>query len=113
MQTTINLKNRKINIEVKKLSFLQQISGLMFKTRNSPNLFFQFTNQNASIHSLFVFFPFVAVWLNNKNKVTDIGIVKPFTLIANPKSPSGKLIEIPINSKNRKIIELLVGKGKV
>lgn len=86
----------------------------MFKSRNSGNLLFEFKkNTGISIHSYFVFFPFLAIWLDDKNKIIEWKVVKPFTFRIKPKIKFRRLVEIPINGENRKIISLFVGKGKV
>src|SRR3989344_2981150 len=104
-------KNKKIEIPAKKVSPFGKISGLMFKSRNTENLLFEFKkNTNLRIHSFFVFFPFLAVWLNKKNKVIEIKIVRPFSFSIKPKKLFSKLVELPFNNKNKKNIKFLVGK---
>lgn len=112
----MNLKHngKLVEIDAKRVSFLGKFSGLMFRTKNTQNLLFEFSRPGfAAIHSFFVFFPFVAVWLDKNNKVNQIDLVRPFTVSVSPKKPSTKLVEIPINKKNKKVLELLVGKGKI
>lgn len=106
-------KNKKIKINVKKVSFFGKFSGLMFKNKNTSNLLFEFSkNVNISIHSLFVFFPFLAVWLDDKNKVVEKRIVKSFILSVKPIKKFRKLVEIPLNNENKKIIDFLVGRKR-
>ena len=103
----INLKfhRKKRKIKVKKLSEFEKISGLMFKSRRNENILFDFQKDvKISIHSFFVFFPFLAVWLDDKNKVLEVNKVEPFTIAVLPKKPFRKLIEIPFNKENKKII---------
>ncbi|MBS3089201.1 DUF192 domain-containing protein [Candidatus Pacearchaeota archaeon] len=110
----ISLNKNKIDIKVKTLSTAGKFAGLMFKSENSGNLLFKFSKPaRHPIHSFFVFFPFLAVWLNKKNKVLDFKIVHPWKLSVTPKTPFANLIEIPINRKNQKIIKFFVDKGKV
>tara|TARA_Y100000296_G_scaffold84834_1_gene119220 strand:- start:7619 stop:7957 length:339 start_codon:yes stop_codon:yes gene_type:complete len=112
MKITYNKK--KINIPVKKVSKLRKITGLMFRKRITNNLLFLFNkSSNMNIHSYFVFFNFLAIWTDNKNNVIDKKIVKPFTLSVKPKKSFHKLIEIPINEKNEKIIHFFVGGRKI
>ena len=108
----IKFKKKVISLDVKKVSKLGKYSGLMFRKKGSKNLLFEFESEFPTIHSIFVFFDFLAVWLDENNEVQDYFVVKPFSLSARPKRPSAKLIEIPINSENKKIIELFVGKRK-
>lgn len=107
MKITLNKKT--IDVPLRRLSLFGKIKGLMF-SRSSQILFFANTNR---IHSLFVFFSFLAVWLNDKNEIIEITMVKPFRLDVKPRKFATNLIEIPIVEDNNKIIELLVGKGKV
>lgn len=110
----IKLKNKKIELKVKKVSELGKFIGLMFKTRNTENLFFEFKRQNKpAIHSFFVFFTFLAIWLDERGNVAEFEIVKPFTFSLSPRCSARKLIEIPINEKNKEIVQLFVGKRKV
>lgn len=80
---------------------LEKITGLMFKERETAKaLLFDFKEPTRiRIHSFFVFFPFVAVWLDKKNKVIEIKKITPFTISTRPKKEFNKLIEIPFNKK--------------
>lgn len=110
----IKFRKKTISIEAKKVSEIGKFSGLMFKSKESENLLFEFKHESlAKIHSFFVFFDFLAIWLDEKNQVVDFQIVKPFAFSVSPKFPSRKLVEIPLNVKNTKIIELFVGKRKI
>ena len=110
----IYYKNKSINISVKKLSSFNRLIGLMFKSKTSNNLLFEFNEgTKMSIHSYFVFFDFLIVWLDRNNKVIEWKIVKPFSFMVKSKKPSSKFIEVPINNKNKKIIDFFVGKGKI
>jgi len=111
----ISYKGRKKSIKIKKLSFFGMVRGLMFRKKDySKILYFKFNRKYGnSIHSYFVFFDFLAVWLDDKNKVSEIEVVKPFKFRIKPKRKIYNLIEIPINDKNRKIIGFFVGKRKV
>lgn len=104
-------KNKKINIDAKRVSEFGKISGLMFRTRNTANLLFDFRKKTrVKIHSFFVFFKFLAVWLDKKNNVIEWKIIKPFSVGYSPKKPFSKLVEMPLNDKNRKAIQFFVGK---
>lgn len=110
----VKLRNKKIKIRVKKVSSLSKFIGLMFSSRNADNLLFEFLpSEKVAIHSFFVFFPFLALWLDGKNRIVECKIVNPFTFIVQPKLKVSRLIEVPINDKNRRIIEIIVGKGKI
>ncbi|MFH1365099.1 MAG: hypothetical protein ABIH28_00755, partial [archaeon] len=58
-------KNKKINIEVVRCNFFQMFRGLMFTRKEKARvLLFDFKKPvKIAIHSYFVFFPFLAVWL--------------------------------------------------
>jgi len=110
----INIEQEKINLKAKKLSFLGKYIGLMFKSSETNNLLFEFnTDRIISIHSYFVFFPFLAVWLDKDNNLVESQMVKPFTTLVKPKTHVRRLVEIPLNKDNKHIIDLIVGKGKV
>ncbi|MBS3091634.1 DUF192 domain-containing protein [Candidatus Pacearchaeota archaeon] len=106
----INIKRRgKIKVSARRLSNFGKFTGLMFKSRNSDNLLFEFPRDTMMfIHSYFVFFSFLAVWLDAENKVIEEKIVKPFSPSVAPKIKFRKLIEIPINKKNRELINNLL-----
>jgi len=85
----------------------------MFKSYETGNLLFQFEKKGRyPIHSFFVFFPFLVLWLNNKNKVIEYKLVKPFKFRVVPKRHFSKIIEIPVNTRNKKIIKFFVGKER-
>ena len=96
---SFNIKNLKICNE------LEKFSGLMFSPKeNARALLFNFKKPTRlAIHSFFVFYPFLAIWLDNKNKIVKISVVKPFTPFVMPKKSFLKLIEIPLNKKYEKI----------
>ena len=109
MLINIGFNSKKVSLEVKSTSFFTRFSGLMFRSKNTGNLIFDFSYlARWPIHSLFVFFPFLAIWLDNKNKVLDFKIVKPFCLNIAPNTKFKKLIEIPVNKKNQEIIKIFI-----
>ncbi|MBI5803969.1 hypothetical protein HY450_01865 [Candidatus Pacearchaeota archaeon] len=81
----INFQGKIVEVNVERTSVLGKFSGLMLKTSKTKNLLFEFGDKNSSIHSFFVFFNFLAVWLDEKNKVVDFSIVKPFKFIVKSK----------------------------
>jgi uncharacterized membrane protein (UPF0127 family) len=113
MQVTIKQNSKKVVINnVKVLSELGKGIGLMFKKREGcPAMLFEFDKPTTmGIHSLFVFFKFGAVWLDDKNRIIDMKIVKPFRLSISSKKPFYKLLEIPINNEYHKKVKTLFGK---
>lgn len=112
----VSFRGKKFNIKAKELSALGKLIGLMFKSKECDSLLFDFGGEGKwSIHSFFVFFPFLAVWLDKKNNVLDYRVVKPFAFSVQPKNKFAKLIELPVNKKNEKLIGrfLSTEKGKV
>ncbi len=84
----------------------------MFRSKEFPNLLFDFKKKNLyAIHSFFVFFPFLALWLDEQNQVIDWKIVSSWVPYVAPKSPYVKLVEIPCNKKNDSIIRLFTKKN--
>lgn len=103
---SFNLRGKRINIIAKECSGLNRFLGLMFKDRDDANpLLFEFKKPvSFAIHSFFVFFPFIAVWMDEGNNVVEFKIVEPFSLSVKAKRQYKKLLEIPMNEKyNRKI----------
>jgi len=102
-------KNKKINLECYRCNFIERIIGLMFSQKESANiLLFDFNKLTGiSIHSFFVFFPFLAVWLDSEGKIIEKRVINPWNPFVLPKKKFVKLIEIPINKKNSRVIHLL------
>ena len=116
MKLTINSSKKKILINnVEKVSEFGKVRGLMFGRKEKARaLLFVFDKPTKmAIHSFCVFFPFVAIWLDGKNKIIKKELVKPFRLFVKPKKPFNKLLEVPINKKYQKEILNIVGKRKI
>ena len=102
-----NFRGKNLKIVAKLCSFFSL--GLILKTRNTMPCIFEFKRPTSfKISSLFVFFPFVAVWLDGKNKVIEIKKVRPFTFSIGLKKPFYKIIEIPINPKYKNKVKVLL-----
>ena len=109
----IYLKKRKIILSAQRVSFWRRGIGLMFRTKQTENLLFEFKRYgNRPITSVFVFFPFLSLWLDSANNVVDFKIIRPFTPEIYAKNNFMKLVEIPFNDRNKKIIGFLVGEEK-
>lgn len=107
----IKIKNKKINLgDVRKVSGLEEGIGLMFSRREKARiLLFEFQKPTKlRIHSLFVFFPFIAIWLDKENKVVDIKKVNPFTFAVSSKKPFFRLVEIPINKRYEGLVSTFI-----
>ena len=101
----VGFGNKRFNVKARELPLHEMYFGLMFKGKNCDNLLFNRSGK-WGIHSWFVFFPFLAIWVDDKNNVQEFRIVKPFTFYVEPKREFAKLIELPINERNKKIIEV-------
>jgi len=116
MNLTINQKNtlkgtsKKITFDVEKCNLFGMFRGLMFRKReNAPVLLlFDFKKlRRLKIHSWFVFFPFLVVWLDDKDKIIEIRKINPWRFCVFPKKKFWKLIEIPCSQRYKKIIKFL------
>ncbi len=107
----IILNKKKICLNVVNRSFFQMFRGLMFYTREkAPILLYESNNPKLDgIHSWFVFFDFLAIWVDGNNNVLKIQRIKPFQNYINCKKSWKKLIEVPISKKYDDKIKLLVG----
>ena len=110
---SFNYRGRKFSLEVEECKRANWGLGLMFKSRNVKPLLFNFNKKiDWTLTSLFVFFPFLALWLDDKNNVIETRVVKPFIPGILSKKPFSKLLEIPINDKNKQLIGVIVGGSK-
>jgi len=110
----IKFGKKYIEVEVKRLNLIGKIFGLMFKTRNTQNIIFDFPfDISLSLHSWFVFFDFYAIWLDKDNNVLEFKKVNPFSTRVFPAKNFRKIIEIPVNKRNIKIVRFLDGKGNI
>lgn len=111
----LNHKGKKIELEAKVCNFFERFKGLMFISKEKAKaLLFDFKKPvRIPIHSFFVFFPFLVVWLNNENKIIEIRFVKPFNCPIHSKENFSKILEIPMNKKYKGIIRILVGDRKI
>lgn len=107
----MKIKIKDLFLDVKKCNGLHRVKGLMFSRKEKAKaLVFDFNKPcREAIHSLFVFFPFVAAWLDSKGKIIEIRKIKPFTPFVSIEKLYSKIIEIPINKKYSDIVKLLVG----
>jgi uncharacterized membrane protein (UPF0127 family) len=91
-------------------TILKRTRGLMFRRKESSKvLVFPFKKETLTpIHSYFVFFPFLAIWLDKNNKIIEIKRINPFKPIIKTKRPFKTLLEIPINKNYEELSKLLV-----
>lgn len=116
MKVSVFLKGKSISIPVKRAGFFRRGLGLTFRTRNTSSLLFDFEKYvtwQGTLTSFFVFFPFLAIWLDDKNRVIDSKIVKPFIFSIRSKRKFYKIVEIPINLDNMYILKKFVSYSKL
>jgi len=111
MKAKINYKGKGIIIDLKKVSEIGKFTGLMFKSKDSQALLFEFKKSRQPIHSLFC--PvFLAIWLI-EGKIVDFQLVKPWRLSVKPEKEFDKLIEMPFNNKYSSIINVFLDGEKI
>jgi len=105
-------KGKKIELEVNRVPWWNEGRGLMFKRKNSAKaLLFSFRKPTRmAIHSFFVFFDFLAIWLDDKGEVIELKIIAPGKSGIKPIRKFSKLIEIPLTKNYDEVIQSLVGK---
>lgn len=106
----IKKEGRKIDIgKVKKVNWFGKVVGLMFCRRErADSLLFEFKRlTKMKIHSHFVFFPFLAIWLDKDDEILALKEVKPFKINVGIRKSYSKLLEIPINNKNKYLLEVV------
>lgn len=110
MRAKISISGKSIIIEdLKKCNAFSKFTGLMFNRREKASaLLFDFAKEGRhAIHSFFVFFPFLAIWLDRSNNIVEYKIVYPFVALVMPKKSFSKLIEIPLNERYKKVFMLM------
>lgn len=106
MEFSFKYKNKKFKIPVKKLSWFGKGAGLMFSSRKKAKaLLFEFQKSTKiSFTSMFVFFPFLIIWLDDKNNVLDFRKIGHFIFHIPSRKPCRKVLEIPSNDNYEAII---------
>lgn len=80
-------------------TFLQKMRGLMFRGKALPILLVFGSQRCWGIHSLFVFFPFDAVFVDAGGRVASTAqSIRPFTPLVQPSLPSKSILELPAGS---------------
>ena len=116
MEIIFNYKGKKIKVkDVKECKGLAMGKGLMFSRREKAKaLLFEFRNPvKFHLTSLFVFFSFIAIWLDDKNNVLEIKKIKSFIPKISSTKTYKKILEIPINETYREVVEILVEDRKI
>ncbi len=88
--------------------------GLMFSKDNKKTIFFVFEKEGKNpIHSIFVNYPFYAIYLDKNKKVNEIIKVRPYSFYIENKRPAKYLLEsfnLKLKIKIGDVIECLDGK---
>lgn len=106
MKARITLNSKSIEFPIERCSSWSKFKGLMFSANHLPLLI---EIKNKPIHSMFVFYPFLAIWLNDESKIVDYKLVHPFTSSVMPQSDFTKIIEIPYKNEFKNIVDELLG----
>ena len=103
----LDFGKKKIPIEAHVVSGFGRFVGLMFSRKEKAKvLLFEFRKPvRLAIHSLFVFFPFIAIWIDETGKIIEIKKVKPFSLTICPEKNFSSFVEVPLNKKNKNIVD--------
>ncbi len=113
MQLRFFNRRKSLKIEIKRVGFFTQFIGLMFSRRKTAiRLFSYSSDRKVPIHSWFVFYNFLIVWIDSENKIISWKIVKPFTSLVLPKKACRAFLEIPINDKYEKEISFVIGRRR-
>lgn len=107
---TLTYHKKKITIPAQRCSFFGKFWGLMFSRKSSaPLLLFDFRRSVAmGIHSYFVFYDFLAIWIDEKNTVVQVDRVKPWTSYLKPRKRYHMLIEIPMHKRYKKYVDFFM-----
>lgn len=102
----LDFGEKKIPIDAHIVRGFGRFVGLMFSRKEKANiLLFEFSKPvRLAIHSLFVFFPFIAIWIDDAGKIIEIKKVKPFSLTIRPRKNFSYFVEVPLNKKNKDIV---------
>lgn len=104
---TLDFGKKKIFVQARVMGLIGKTVGLMFSRREKAKiLLFKFKKPTrTAIHSFFVLFPFIAVWIDADGKIIETKIVEPFLPYVVPKKDYLSLVEIPLNRKYKKITD--------
>lgn len=96
-------------VDVVKIPFWYEGIGLMFKKKEKAKvLVFSYSfSSRMTIFSYFVKFDFLAIWLDRKNKLVELDLVKPNKEVK-PKRKFRKLVEVPINKDYKRFVEFIL-----
>jgi uncharacterized membrane protein (UPF0127 family) len=112
MEFLFYFRGKEKKIEVRKVPRFFEGIGLMFSSKKRAKiLLFDLRKPvNLKIHSFFVFFPFVAIWLDEDKNLIEIKKILPFRILIKARKNFKYLIEIPLNGFYDDVLKSLVGK---
>lgn len=108
-------RNKEFNLEVSRVPWWKEGVGLMFVSKKkAKSLLFDLKKEvKMSIHSYFVKFSFIAIWLDKDKKIIEIKQIQPYRGLIKPKRPFRYLIEIPITENYDAVVRNLVERRKI
>lgn len=116
MKAKLKFKGKEIEIlDIKKCNLFWTVRGLMFTKREKARalLLFNFKKpRRMKIHSFFVFFPFITIWLDDKNRVIEFKVIKPWNPLVLPKKEFSRLLEIPLNNRYSPVVKFFLEKER-
>jgi uncharacterized membrane protein (UPF0127 family) len=79
-------------------TFGRRLRGLMFRRALAPDEVYLFrwkrpSRAEATLHSLFCFFPFAVLWLDEGQRVVDRRLVRPFSPVVAPCCAAAAFVE--------------------
>ena len=78
-------------------NILSQTRGLMFSRKKT--LVFVFNKEKyVPLHTFFVFFPITVLFLNEKKRIVEETVMRPFKLYT-PKKKAKYVVELPFETK--------------
>ena len=96
----INKRTGKSVEAEKAFGMLQKIRGLMFRVKPVPILFDFSKSGFHPIHSLFVFFPFYALYIDENKEVVEKLRIEPFCALKKNSVPARYLLEIGVGQES-------------
>ena len=103
-KVSFNYRGKKIELTARRCGVFNL--GLMFRTRNTKPCLFEFNHpEKFKLTALFVFFPFLVVWLDGDNNVLDIREIKPFTFSISARVSFVRIAEIPLGGNYKYLTE--------
>lgn len=95
----------KLTKYTKYTSILGKTKGLMFSRKKTVMFAFDY-EQVVPLHTFFVFFPITVLFLDNKKRIVEQTVMKPFSFYS-PLNKAKYVVELPFETK-RKIGEKVI-----